>query len=81
MKKLIAVILSLSMLLSVTCGVDFSAFAEECEHPSYHLENDKAATTSEEGYTGDKVCDVCGETIAVLPSGWVTADGKQYYYY
>ena len=86
MRKVIAVILSLTMLFSVCGGMNFSAMADECAHTSWHLENDKPATTTEAGYTGDKVCDDCGETIEegveipMLPSGWVTEDGNTYYY-
>lgn len=34
-----------------------------CTHPKTKLANKKAATCSEEGYTGDKVCTSCGEVV------------------
>ena len=34
-----------------------------CTHEHTELQNAKAATCSKEGYTGDTVCTVCGETV------------------
>lgn len=42
-----------------------------CPHTSTHLENQKDATCTQAGYTGDKVCDRCGavvETGTVIPA-------------
>ena len=85
MKKLIVTIVSLTILLSVSCGLSITALAEECEHPTWHLVNDKPATVTQTGYTGDKVCDDCGEIIETgeelpkLPGTWVTKNNKTYY--
>lgn len=35
-----------------------------CEHTSTSVVNAKDASCTEDGYTGDTVCDICGETIA-----------------
>ena len=35
-----------------------------CEHTSTSVVNAQEATCTEDGYTGDTVCDICGETIA-----------------
>lgn len=35
----------------------------ECEHKNTELTGEKAATETEEGYTGDKVCKECGEIV------------------
>ena len=41
--------------------------ASDCEHNGMtHIENKHAATCYEEGYTGDKVCDICCGTIVGL---------------
>ena len=37
--------------------------ATACDHTDTELQNEKAATCSEEGYTGDMVCTACGEII------------------
>lgn len=38
--------------------------ASDCEHNGMtHIENQRTATCYEEGYTGDKVCDICCGTI------------------
>ncbi len=48
--------------------------------------NEKAATVSEEGYSGDLYCDQCnakledGTVILKLPVGWEHVDGKWRYY-
>lgn len=34
-----------------------------CEHENWHYVNQKAASCGVAGYTGDKVCDDCGETF------------------
>ena len=48
-------------------SVDFSnlnsAVSVICEHTETELQNAKNATCTEEGYTGDKVCKACGETV------------------
>ncbi|MBQ9227893.1 MAG: VanW family protein [Eubacterium sp.] len=87
MKKLISILLAAAMLFSVTCGMNLSAFADDCAHANTHLVNDKAATATEPGYTGDVVCDDCGEVIEtgeeipVILTGWQTdAAGNRYYY-
>ncbi len=43
---------------------------EECVHPSTTLVDALDATCTENGYTGDEVCDICGETVtagSVIP--------------
>ena len=42
--------------------VNFVA-APECEHTNTEIVNAKDATATEDGYTGDKVCKDCGETL------------------
>ena len=44
---------------------DMSATESECVHPADKVEikNAKAATCTEDGYTGDAVCTVCNETL------------------
>ena len=37
--------------------------ATACDHTDTELQNEKAATCAEEGYTGDMVCTACGEII------------------
>ncbi len=42
-----------------------------CDHANTTMENAKAATCTEDGYTGDTVCADCGETVAageILPA-------------
>lgn len=85
MKKIVSVVLAVAMIFSITCGPDFAAYAE-CVHENTHLINDKPATTTEPGYTGDVFCDDCstiistGEEIPMLLSGWQTdAAGTHYY--
>ena len=34
-----------------------------CQHTNTHTENAEGATCTKEGYTGDTVCDACGETL------------------
>lgn len=36
---------------------------ETCKHENTEVQNAKEATCTETGYTGDKVCTVCGETV------------------
>lgn len=51
--------------------------ATECTHTSTKLINQKAATCTEAGYTGDKVCSKCSkklETGTAIPSGHKDAD-------
>lgn len=36
---------------------------KRCQHPSTHIVNAKAATCGANGYTGDTVCDKCGEVV------------------
>ena len=86
MKKTVSFLLAIVMLLSAFSGISLTAYADECEHLNTSIQNQKDATTTEKGYTGDTVCDDCGEVIEqgedipMLPSGWVTEDGKTYYY-
>ena len=53
-----------------------------CEHGSSHLEGVKAATCTEDGFSGDKVCDTCGLTIetghsdSALGHDWSNENGK-----
>lgn len=44
------------------CGEAYGEL-NPANHPETKLQNAKEATCTEEGYTGDKVCAVCGETI------------------
>lgn len=46
-----------------SCGKEESQTTEGGEHGEIELKNVKEATLEAEGYTGDKVCTVCGETI------------------
>ena len=48
----------------------------KCKHANTELKNEKAATCTADGYTGDTVCSSCGE---VVQSGSViTAYGHDY---
>ena len=85
MKRIVSVMLAIAMLFSITCGLDLSAYAA-CAHEHTHLINQKAATDTEAGYTGDEFCDDCstviktGEIIPALNAGWKTdAAGTHYY--
>ncbi len=45
--------------------------AETCKHENTTLYNAKEATCTEDGYTGDEICSVCGETVStgtVIPA-------------
>lgn len=45
--------------------------AETCQHENTELRNAKEATCTEDGYTGDEICSICGETVAtgtVIPA-------------
>lgn len=45
--------------------------AETCQHKNTELRNAKEATCTEDGYTGDEICPICGETVAtgtVIPA-------------
>ncbi len=84
MKRVLSLLLSVLMLLSITAGMDFSAYADEpCEHANYHLVNQVAATIDAPGYSGDKVCDDCGETFETgqetYLKGWVLVDDIWYF--
>ena len=50
----------------------------ECTHEETELKNAKEATETEDGYTGDKVCKDCGETVetgtAIPATGTDTPD-------
>ena len=49
-----------------------TAPAPECTHASAKLVNQKDATCTEDGYTGDKVCAACNATVevgAAIPAG------------
>lgn len=46
-----------------SCGKEESQTTEGGEHGEVELTGAKEPTLEEEGYTGDKVCTVCGETI------------------
>ena len=44
---------------------------QACEHPSTYLDNGYDPTCTEDGYTGDDVCDACGEMVSqgdVIPA-------------
>lgn len=46
-----------------TYHITVSADQEECTHGKTKLQGEKAATCTEKGYTGDKVCSVCGKVL------------------
>lgn len=87
MKKMISLILALVVCLSLCC----TAFADEfvgspetnpgsgeggCTHSNCHTVNQKDATCTDEGYTGDLVCDDCG---VVVEEGKVVAKAEHTY--
>ncbi|MBQ8382680.1 MAG: hypothetical protein IJX47_05680 [Clostridia bacterium] len=59
-------------------GWGYVNFASACQHTETELQNFKEATSTEAGYTGDKVCKECGETVetgSVVPAtGMETPD-------
>lgn len=71
LKTLLVCVLILSMLFSVACSKSQETETSEktdtstgeCKHTDVKLENQKAATCLEEGYSGDKVCSSCGKTL------------------
>ena len=83
MKRVVSLLLSVLMLLSITAGLDFSVYAEPCEHVNFHIENAVTATVDTPGYSGDKVCDDCGVTFetgdVTYVKGWVYENEKWYY--
>ena len=46
-----------------TLTAEIEGTDSECKHSETELQNQKDATCTEEGYTGDTVCKICGETI------------------
>ena len=46
-------------------SVVVSAKTSACSHPRFALKNVKSATCTENGYTGDSYCTVCGVTIKI----------------
>jgi hypothetical protein len=54
------------MTWTCACGNSYTTVIEkvDCAHSATHVENAKTATCTEAGYTGDTICDVCGNTIA-----------------
>lgn len=49
---------------------------EECVHPSTTLVDALDATCTDNGYTGDEICDICGETVT--EGSVITALGHDY---
>lgn len=47
----------------VTVLALFKPGTSSCEHKNIEIKNNKEATCTEEGYTGDKICTDCDETI------------------
>ncbi len=62
------------------CGYSYTESIDKlvCDHADTKVENAKAATLVANGYTGDTVCNTCGQTIA---TGHATdkLDGTAYY--
>ena len=67
MKKLICVLLALviclSMAVTAFAADGFVSSPGECDHDKTSLKNQKDATCTEDGYTGDHVCDKCGTVV------------------
>lgn len=71
MKNFICLIMALTLCVSLACPVLASDFQPSpgteptgCNHDgSYTVFGRRGATCYEEGYTGDHVCDECGEVI------------------
>ena len=72
MKKVVSLILVLVLCLSFACTAfaadegfveSPSATEETCGHGTVTVVGQKDPTCTEEGYTGDKVCDDCGKVI------------------
>ena len=59
-------------------AVDADLTISECQHEETTLLHKHDATCTEEGYTGDVVCDACGEVVeygsAIAPLGHVAGD-------
>ena len=88
MKKLICVLLALviclSMAVTAFAADGFVSSPGECDHGKTSLKNQKDATCTEDGYTGDHVCDKCGAVVEegeVIPatghiwSAWIKETG------
>lgn len=59
------------VLYSCACGEEQRNILPALGHSSYHLVNAKEATEEENGYTGDKYCDICKKLVAygeVIPA-------------
>lgn len=51
------------MLYVCACGEEQKNILPALGHSSYHLVNAKEATEEENGYTGDKYCDICKKLV------------------
>lgn len=65
MKKRMVILLALALIAMALAGCG-------CRHKNTHLENVLEATCLQEGYSGNEVCDECGEIVkkgSVIPVG------------
>lgn len=69
MKRMISLLLVVVLCLSLAVTAFADDFvsspgpSDECEHGSSSVVNKKDPTCTEDGYTGDKVCDDCGKVL------------------
>ena len=75
MKKLLIFLLMLLPVLLSACGKTETRTAGACTHTNTEVRDAKAATCTEEGYTGDTYCADCGEKLA---SGAKTDAGHKF---
>ena len=62
-RKITALILSILMILTSVPVTVLTASAEECTHGSFGFTDVKVPSCMEPGYSGDKVCNLCGEVL------------------
>ena len=69
MRKIISLLLVVVLCLSLAVTAFADEFvsspgtSEDCQHGSSSVVNKKDPTCTENGYTGDKVCDNCGKVL------------------